>query len=63
MITMGIKKACGNEAIGDNVRPDGLITIFLLALAKVRRIFGTAKKKGKKFAGSLKKVAKRCCRA
>lgn len=43
MNSRGIKKACGQEAIGDNGHPAGLITIFLLALAKIRRIFGTGK--------------------
>lgn len=41
--TLGHKKSLRLEAIGDNGHPAGLITIFLLALAKVRRIFGTAK--------------------
>jgi hypothetical protein len=43
------KKSLRLEAIGDNGHPAGLITIFLLALAKVRRIFGTAKKKARNF--------------
>ena len=43
------KKSLRPEAIGDNGHPAGLITIFLLALAKVRRKFGTAKKKARNF--------------
>lgn len=43
------KKSLRLEAIGDNGHPAGLITIFLLALAKVRRKSETAKKKSEKF--------------
>ena len=43
------KKSLRPEAIGDNGHPAGLITIFLLALAKVRRKSETAKKKARNF--------------
>lgn len=43
------KKSLRLEAIGDNGHPAGLITIFLLALAKVRRKSETAKKKARNF--------------
>ena len=39
----GIKKACGNEAIGETVAPLDRHTIVLIAVAKVRRKNETAK--------------------
>lgn len=43
MNSRGIKKACGQEAIGETVAlPDRLLS-SLLAVAKIRRIFGTGK--------------------
>ena len=48
-ILFGIKKACGDEAIGETVAQLNRYTIILLAVAKVRRKNETAKKKGKNF--------------
>ena len=63
MILLGIKKACGYEAIGETVAlPDRLLS-SCLAVAKVRRKSGTAKY----FAGKILTMRiiniKTCCRA
>ena len=57
MITMGIKKACGNEAIGDNVRPDGLITIFFISVGKgTEKIWNRQIFLGKSWGNMLKNI-------
>ena len=59
MITMGIKKACGNEAIGDNVRPDGLITIFFISVGKGTENIWNRQEKREEICGELEKSRKK----